>query len=297
MPEPKAMNTANTYSRPAPSVSPMSSGNGPSLDERHSQNNCQDSAHCFKEAVCLDTSRVYDSCTDKDCLEDLPVLFTDQAQPCIDQAVNVKLRDVEVAKVFLEVEPVAFNRGFYSVDITFFFDVALSVYTSSCQQPIPVNGVTSFSKKVILYGSEGNVRVFRSDCQYADDCDVTSMPRACVQVVDPVALSCKLMECSHPCDCCCSIPQSVACRYDGCFVQPGSKSVYVTLGLFTIVQLERQVQMLVPAYDFCIPDKECVSATTDDPCELFKKIKFPTNAFFPPRISDLDNDNGSCCCK
>jgi len=299
MPEPKAVNPANTYSRPAPSAQPMPSinqGNASFESDRRPQNNSQDSAHCFKEAVCLDASRIYDSCTDKDCLEDLPVLFTDQAQPYIDQAVNVKLRDVQVAKVFLEVEPVAFNRGFYSVDITFFFDVALSVYTASCQQPAIVNGVTSFSKKVILYGSEGNVRVFRSDSQYADDCDVSSMPRACVQVVDPVALSCKLMECPHPCDCC-SIPQSVACRYEGAFVQPGSKGVFVTLGLFTIVQLERQVQMLVPAYDFCIPDKECVSATTDDPCELFKKIKFPTNAFFPPRISELEDDGANYCCK
>ena len=26
---------------------------------------------CFKEAVCIDASRVYDSCGDKDCLEDI----------------------------------------------------------------------------------------------------------------------------------------------------------------------------------------------------------------------------------
>ena len=30
----------------------------------------------FKEAVCIDTSRIYDSCSDKDCLEDLRVYFT-----------------------------------------------------------------------------------------------------------------------------------------------------------------------------------------------------------------------------
>ena len=30
---------------------------------------------CFKEAVCIDASRVYDSCGDKDCLEDLRVYF------------------------------------------------------------------------------------------------------------------------------------------------------------------------------------------------------------------------------
>ena len=47
--------------------------------------------------------------------------------------------------------------------------------------------------------------------------------------------------------------------------------------------------MLIPAYDFCIPDKECVT-TTDNPCELFRKIDFPTNEFFPPRMSDFDED-------
>ena len=29
-----------------------------------------DSRDCFKEAVCIDAMRVYDSCSDKDCLEE-----------------------------------------------------------------------------------------------------------------------------------------------------------------------------------------------------------------------------------
>ena len=33
-------------------------------------------ANCFKEAVCIDAGRIYDSCTDKDCLTDLQVFFT-----------------------------------------------------------------------------------------------------------------------------------------------------------------------------------------------------------------------------
>lgn len=32
---------------------------------------------------------------------------------------------------------------------------------------------------------------------------------------------------------------------------------------------------------------ECVT-TTDDPCELFKKIKFPVNEFFPPKLEEID---------
>lgn len=132
MSDPKMINPSGGYTRPGAPVtggpndcaacpSPSSSDNG---------------AHCFKEAVCIDANRVYDSCSDKDCLEDLPVLFTDQEQPYIDQAVSLKVREVEVSRVFLEVEPVAFNRGFYSVDMTFFFHVCLSVYTSSAAQPV-----------------------------------------------------------------------------------------------------------------------------------------------------------------
>lgn len=51
--------------------------------------------------------------------------------------------------------------------------------------------------------------------------------------------------------------------------------------------MERRVQMLMPAYDFCIPTKEPEAPTTGDPCELFKKIKFPTDSFFPPNASEI----------
>ncbi len=62
-------------------------------------------------------------------------------------------------------------------------------------------------------------------------------------------------------------------------------AIFFTIGLFTIVQIIRNVQMLIPAFDFCIPDKECV-ASSDNPCELFRKIDFPTDEFFPPKSYD-----------
>ena len=74
------------------------------------------------------------------------------------------------------------------------------------------------------------------------------------------------------------------------------KTVFVTIGLFTIVQIERNVQMLIPAYDFCVPEKECIESS-NDPCEMFSRIDFPTEEFFPPNISDLgDDNNGGCGC-
>ena len=37
----------------------------------------------LKEAVCIDAMRIYDSCSDKDCLEDMRVLFPAAVQPLV----------------------------------------------------------------------------------------------------------------------------------------------------------------------------------------------------------------------
>ncbi|MEM1485352.1 hypothetical protein V6615_10800 [Oscillospiraceae bacterium PP1C4] len=230
--------------------------------------------------------------SDKDCLTDLQVFFTDRVQPVIDSAMSVKCKDVEIITVYLDVEPVPFNKGFYSVDITFFFKVTLGVYASPINPAVTVVGVAAFSKKVILYGSEGNVKVYCStDPRNCCEHDNTNMPKASVHVVDPMCLDAKLVECGphRSIDCGVTLPSSICSKFDGEFsICAPKKTVLITIGLFTIVQLERCVQMLIPAYDYAVPDKESTSSSTDDPCEVFKKIKFPVNQFFPPRLSDND---------
>lgn len=252
----------------------------------------------FKEAVCIDASRVYDSCSDKDCLEDLRVYFNDEDQTIINNSVAVKCRCAELFNVFLDVEPVQFNRGFYAVDITFCFRVTLDAYETPCGKPCVVEGVTSFNKKVILYGSEGNVKIFSSDfLNNADDDQnrpANNLPRAVVEAVDPICLAARLVDADCPADGA-SLPNVFTNHLRGsvgCVVP--LKFALVTLGLFSIVKIERNVQMLIPAYDFCIPDKECTTSS-GDPCELFKNLKFPTNEFFPPRFCELGDDNNIGC--
>ena len=76
---------------------------------------------------------------------------------------------------------------------------------------------------------------------------------------------------------------------------PDSRLVIVTLGIFSIVQLIRNVQMLMPAYDFCMPNKEC-SPVSESPCELFHKMNFPVSEFFPPAAEgDAGGGNGCAC--
>ncbi len=39
----------------------------------------------------------------------------------------------------------------------------------------------------------------------------------------------------------------------------------------------------MPVYDYCMPEKECTcGGCEDDPCEIFRHVKFPVNEFFRP---------------
>ncbi|MDR1240589.1 MAG: hypothetical protein LBK29_01775 [Oscillospiraceae bacterium] len=244
----------------------------------------------FKEAVCIDAYRVYDSCADKDCLEDLRCYFNSNDQAVVEEARNVKMKHTRVIYVSLDIEPLPFQKGFYSIDMTFFFAVTLDAYMGLAGSPRTIHGLCIFCKKVILYGSEGSVKVYSSDFAL-DHPDiqhfpVRNLPRATVQVAEPIGLSakiCEVRDCSiEPAR---RIPDFIAREFGGEFVCGGAKQILATIGLFTIVQIERNVQILVPSYDFGFPEKECV-ASTDNPCELFSRIEFPTSEFFPPKNLD-----------
>ncbi|MDL2232027.1 hypothetical protein LJC63_00410 [Ruminococcaceae bacterium OttesenSCG-928-L11] len=258
--------------------------------------NAVNGANRFKEAVCIEAGRIFDSCSDKDCLEDLQVFFTVQGQSIIDQSALIKCKSAEVLDVYLQVEPVPFNKGFYAVDITFYFRISFSAYTSPVSTPVNVRGLAFHSKKVILFGSEGNVKTFYSGDRrnVCDQALVSNMPTAAVKTVDPITLGCRIVDClpmyAEPLG---TVPEEIAACFEGDFVstaEPGLKTVLVTLGLFTIATLERSVQLMIPTYDYCVPEKDCTtSITPDDPCEMFKRIKFPVNDFFPENLNDMSS--------
>ena len=249
-----------------------------------------------KEAVCIDGSRVYDSCCDRDCLEDLRVFFTEETQALVNEATSVKITGSKVLNVSIDVEPISFNKGYYACDLTFTFLDDLDLYTSPNEIPTSVKGVSSFTKKVILYGSEGNVKVFSSDeipATAKSVTDSTNNPKCVLQCVDPVSLTSRLAEGStdYPNV---FFPAMVEDYLGGPVdTEPTADdtAVYATLGLFTIVQLIRDVQMVVPVYDYYIPEKQCDNVL-DTPCDVFRKIDFPTGEFFPPEpLTPACNNN------
>ena len=256
--------------------------------------NIASAQNCEPHSVCIDALRVYDSCSDKDCLRDLKVYFTEAGQCLIDTAVSVRLKDAEVISVLTDLEPVPFHKGFYSVDMTYFFLITLDVFTAPGGVPAQVEGLSIFNKKVILYGSEGSVKIFSSE-YCADDLDIQNtpkknLPKASVQVAKPIALSAKLCDCVSAVNPPCRIPDKMCRCFGGEIVTSAARSVFVTLGVFSIVQIVRNVQIMVPSYDFCVPEKEC-RTSSDNPCEVFSHLDFPTNEFFPPNVSDVASEN------
>ena len=267
----------------------------------------------FREAVCIHTKKIYDSCRDKDCIEDLRFYPCLNCQELINRAISVKGGKAELLYTYIDVEPVTFNRGFYTVDMRYFYRVTLNVYCSS-PRPVEVEGLCVFDKRVILFGSEGSAHIFSSQLQVdaldRQQLERSNLPTAVVESVDPIVLNTKLVDCCQPrcCDCdICEVPSCVCqCFNSDLTMGEECRQIFVTLGQFSIVRLERESQLLIPVFDYCLPDKECsagssCSCAAEDPCELFKNVNFPVSEFFPPNtVSSAAKDYEeakTCCCK
>ena len=90
----------------------------------------------IREAVCIHTRKIYDSCRDKDCIEDLRFYPRLQYVDVINRALSIKGGSATLLYVYVDVEPVSFNRGFFTVDMRFFYNVKLQAYLSSSMQSL-----------------------------------------------------------------------------------------------------------------------------------------------------------------
>ena len=228
----------------------------------------------FKEACCVDVMRIFDSCSSQDCLEDLIFTVDDESEAAINSASYIKVKNISVSDVGFVIDPVPFNRGFYTVDVTYTFNAEIEAHETGVTPPTIVYGTSTFSKRVILFGSDGSSIRFSSDDTAAAvsetaasgcaccSCDFCTLPVASVNLAPPVCLAASLGD----------TPAGDEAR-----------PVYITIGLFAIIQLARPVPLMIPSYEYCMPAKEC-STNTDSPCELFDKMSFPASEFFPQAL-------------
>ena len=140
---------------------------------------------CIREAVCIHPKKIFDSCKDKDCIEDLRVYPTCGSQEVLDRALSVKAGTAELLYAYIDVEPVGFNRGFYTVDVRYFYRITADAFIGAAR-PIEVCGLAVFDKRAILFGSEGGAKSFSSDSPSVCSCQDlmgSSLPTAHVEAI------------------------------------------------------------------------------------------------------------------
>ena len=246
---------------------------------------CHDALGCRPEELCralaIHTRKITDSCRDKDCIEDLRVYLTRESQSILDAAGAAKVRSAELIYTSVDVSPVAFHPNHYAIDLTFFYKILADAAVSPCR-PAAICGLALFSKRAVLCGENSGAHIFRSD---APGNTGGSLPTAVVEVLDPMVLGsrvCPVQVC-EPCSL--TIPVDVQAVFGDDLVLGGDKQrLFVTLGQFSVIRLERPAQIIVPIVDYALPTKECCSdpgGCAEDPCALFDKVPFPAAAFTP----------------
>ncbi len=260
------------------------------------------------EMVCIETNRILDSCRDRDCFEDVQVILTDFGNEIINHTTNLRAKSACISWTYIGIDPVRFNRGFYSVTIKFYVKITFEACLCGGKSQ-EFEGVAVLEKKVILYGSESNVSIFKSNPDASDYCTVPepccstkNVPIAIVEVVDPIILNSKVREANDDCSCCCccschDVPEYVSSGLSGSLCDRGGDDRYLTvsLGIFSVVRIVRPAQYLVNATEYCVPDKECVSTEEDNPCRIFRTMDFPTAEFCPPGYTYNNVDKGNKC--
>ena len=257
-----------------------------------------------RQALSIHTQKITDSCRDKDCIEDLRVYLTCGSQQLLDSASNVRVRCAELLYTYIDVEPVAFDRHHYCIDITFYYRILADAVVGSCR-PTTLYGLAVFSKRAVLCGEDSRAHIFRSDTRIHEPDGLTrayaNRPTAVVEALDPMVLSSKVLD---VCDCAsdtvtAQIPAGIRSMYDEeLMLSGGQRRLFVTLGQFSIVRLERDAQIVVPVLEYSIPSKECCDSAgccTEDPCEMFSRIPFPAQQFSPTgcdRQSECPCDGG-----
>lgn len=256
---------------------------------------CQGSGVCGSEelqnALSIHTRKITDSCRDKDCIEDLRVYLTRGSQAVLDGAASAKVRCGELLYTDIDVEPVAFDRNHYCIDVTFYYRILADALVGG-SRPVTLYGLAVFSKRAVLCGEDSRAHIFTSDTRIGGVDGVSTYsanrPTAIVEVLDPMVLSSRvkdLCDCGNRETCAVQLPQFILSMFDEELVLSGeNRRLYVTLGQFSIIRLERDVQLVVPVLDYSMPTKDCCDALgccAEDPCEMFSRIPFPEKQFSP----------------
>ncbi len=252
---------------------------------------------CDDDIFCIDTNRIYDSSRAQDCLDSLRVALPPGVAESIKNCSNLKIRDIKVIWAQITTDELPFNCGYFQIKVRYYFYVSFSCCCCNCT-PTDFEGLAIAEKCVVLYGGEGNVSVFSSDvtdevCPSSCLTNViagTNRPKVVVEIACPVALNVCIKENTCPVPFPSEynmIPDSILSLFptgldtscDACI------SLYVSIGVFALIRIERPTQLIVPGCDFCIPESDKTPVSESDPCSLFCQTPFPVSEFYPSACS------------
>ncbi len=258
--------------------------------------------------TCISVDKIFDAVKSKECLEDIKVYLTEQGQDLVDRANNIRAKSVEVLNACISVSDVAFNKGYYTVSIRYYFRITFEACIPG-GRGAEFSGIAVYDKTLVLFGGEGGVNIFTSDVTNTDFCrctniieGVVNMPKAVVEIATPIVLDVKVVDRSYNYGCCCcccdQIPEYITECVNGTLTDNlGVKNLYITLGIFSIIRMQRPATLLIHASDYCIPEKETgtLGSTSSNPCDVFKNMCFPTSDFCPPAPPCCqDHSTGNC---
>ena len=152
---------------------------------------CMDTLRCdpqdLRQAMSIHTQKITDACRDKDCIEDLRVYLTTGSQALLDSCASVRVRCAELLYSSIEVEPVAFDRNHYCIDVTFYYRILADAVVGA-GRPAALHGLAVFSKRAVLCGEDSCAHIYRSDTRIGEKDGITRIqanrPTAVVEVTD-----------------------------------------------------------------------------------------------------------------
>lgn len=116
----------------------------------------------LNQCLSIHTRKITDSCRDKDCIEDLRVYLTTGSQTILDTAANARVRCAELITTYIDVEPVAFDRNHYCIDLTFYYRILADAMVGATR-PTTLYGLAVFTKRAVLCGEDSRAHIYRSD--------------------------------------------------------------------------------------------------------------------------------------
>ena len=152
---------------------------------------CMDTLRCnpqdLRQAMSIHTRKITDACRDKDCIEDLRVYLTTGSQSLLDSCASTRVRCAELLYTYIDVEPVAFDRNHYCIDVTFYYQILADAVVGT-NRPAALYGLAVFTKRAVLCGEDSCAHIYRSDTRIGEADGITrylaNRPTAVVEVAD-----------------------------------------------------------------------------------------------------------------